>query len=414
LGAARVITLLSIGVTFAFVPACGETKPGAGAAATAGASAAAGATATAGAPSTGGAGHGGAASRGSIGTDDDFLEAMGQGYCARLFRCNESSDDFMTARLVLKTPAACEAKLRALADEGGRLDLRQQVAAGNMQLDPAAAAKCVAELSECNGPDSFNEGSCREVYEGKVPTGGDCRRDEDCSGDAYCESKGGCPGQCRPRKAAGEPCERSSDCAYTPGSAVFCDQNAATPVCRVLAEAPHAGQGDPCTRRLHGSDSWIRCRDELWCAADPSLAEDAAQGRCQAPIAPGKSCADGDDVCVEGICDTASNVCVQPTLVAQAGEACDETKLQICDPTLGLFCNDSGTCDGSGDGSEGSSCFTGDFQRGCAKGLHCAPTGESRQGTCTKLLAAGAPCESAAECASHTCENTCQERYCAL
>lgn len=395
-------TLLGLGLTLAFAPACGETKPSS--------TASAGATGTRG----GGGGDGHAVSGGIIESDDDFLAAMSQGYCARLFRCSESGDDFMTARLLLKTPAACEAKVRALGDEPERLDLQQQLAAGTLRLDSATAAQCVAELSECNGPNSFNEGSCREVYEGKVAGGGDCRRSEDCGGDAYCESNGACPGQCHPRKAAGEPCEQSRDCAHTPGSAVFCDQDADKPVCRTLTAAPQAALGAPCTRRLHGSDTWIRCQDELWCAADPSLAEDAPQGRCQAPLQPGKPCADGDDVCVDGVCDSGTGVCVQPVLVSKVGEACDKTKLQICDPTLGLFCNTSGTCDGSGDGSEGSSCFTGDFQRGCAKGLYCARSGESRQGTCSKLLAAGAACQSGAECASHSCESTCLERFCAL
>jgi hypothetical protein len=344
---------------------------------------------------------------------DSLLQAQAHGYCARLFRCFEGNDDFMSSRLVLKTPEACEAKLRALeVQEPGRRDLHAQLAAGTLHFNASAAAKCVTELSACNGIDSFTEGSCREVYEGSAQTGEACQRNEDCAGDAYCEGSG-CPGQCRPRKSSGEPCQYTTDCSYSTG-VVFCDYDAMpASVCRTLQAGAKAGLGELCTRR-RSADTWVTCTDDLWCGIDETLGADAAQGRCLAPLKTGDPCRDSDDVCVGGLCDTTSGVCVEPVLKNKAGDSCDKSKLIVCDPTLGLRCNDQGTCDGSGDGTQGSRCLSGDFQPGCDAGLYCAMTDDTPTGICQPWLAAGAACSANAACESGVCDATCQPRYCTI
>jgi hypothetical protein len=346
---------------------------------------------------------------------DDFLEAQGRAYCTRLFRCFEGNDDFMTERLLLKTAAGCEAELHKVnARDAGRRDLQAQLAAGALHYAADAAEKCLAELSACNGVNSFTRGSCREAYEGSAATGDACQRSEDCAGDAYCAGEGfHCPGQCQPRKASGEPCADDDDCSYSSG-VVRCDYAVTPSVCRTWQKGPNAGLGEVCTRKFSAATTFVNCNDDLWCGIDAALGADAADGRCVAPLKAGDACGDGDDVCLGGLCDTTQGVCVQATLRSKAGETCDETSLTACDPILGLSCNDQGSCDGSGDGTEGSDCFGGDFQRGCGSGLFCAADNSATKGTCQPWLPAGAACAQNSACESGECNTTCEARYCGL
>jgi hypothetical protein len=359
--------------------------------------------------SSAGSGTGGVSTPGNTTDLESFWDAMAKGYCARLYRCWEPNDDFMSSRWLLETPEGCEVLLaQGNVQLASRRDTRAQVEAGNLHYVSSIGEKCIAELSACNGPSSFNAGSCREVFDGEVHTGGACQRDEDCAGDAYCLVETACPGQCQPRKAEGEPCVQTTECAYTTG-AVVCDQDAMPqPVCRTLEPvASKSALDEPCTRELFGSESLVLCQDDLWCAPDPAAAT-TATGKCTAPIPLEGACTDGDDVCVEGLCDSENGVCVVYTLLKEAGEVCDRAQLLICDPRLGLRCSDQGMCEGSGDGSEGSVCFSGDFQRECDAGLYCLNDDTLGHGTCEPQLPAGSPCELGTAC----CNATCLERYC--
>ncbi|HYP90225.1 MAG TPA: hypothetical protein VEQ59_18770, partial [Polyangiaceae bacterium] len=209
----------------------------------------------------------------------DFFSAFAHGYCTRLFRCFEASDDFMGARVLLKTVEGCESELQKIEEQlASRRDVQAQLAAGRLHYDAEAARRCIAELSVCNGIDSLTAGSCRDVYEGSAKSGEACQRSEDCAGDAYCEIAGGCPGQCRPRKASGDTCSYDEQCSYTTG-VVFCDLAATSPVCRTVPRGSNAGLGEPCTRRL-SAEPVTSCADDLWCAIDDQLGDRANQGRC--------------------------------------------------------------------------------------------------------------------------------------
>lgn len=365
--------------------------------------------------SNAGSGSGGTSQPADATELETFWTAMAKGYCERLFRCWEANDDFMSTRWLLETPEACEAELAlGHVQIASRRDTRAQVEAGNLRYVPSMGEKCIEELSACNGPSSFYVGSCREVFDGPVETGGACNRDEDCAGDASCESALTCPGQCQPRKATGEPCSVNTDCRYTTGI-VICDQEAIPePVCRTLEPAASKSALDePCTRELGGSTSLQLCQDDLWCAPDPA-AGTTATGKCAAPTPLEGACTDGDDVCVDGLCDAEGGVCVVYTLLKEAGESCDRANLLICDPRLGLRCGDQGVCEASGDGSEGSLCFGGDFQRPCDTGLYCLNDQALGHGTCRPRLPAGSPCEFGTACQSGSCDTTCLERYCEL
>jgi hypothetical protein len=351
---------------------------------------------------------------------ETFLEQQGKGYCARLFRCTEANDDFLGERLALETPAGCEELLaRVNASSRSMRDLRSELAAGNVRYVPEQAPACLAELSACNGLTSLGDGSCREVFEGTTKTGEACHRSEDCAGDAYCalEVGGACPGTCAPRKPEGASCEYDNECAFTTGI-VFCEHaNGATGICRTLEKSKPAGKGEPCTRNLKGATSLILCQDGLWCAALSGGNPNAdVLGECASPIPLGMPCVDDDDACATGICDTASQLCRSVTIRKEAGQACDEEAFTYCGPLQGLRCGLDGTCHGSGDGREGSACFSSDLQRGCDAGLYCAKAAGTTSvdpGQCQPLLPDGAACDNASNCLSGNCENgVCGGRGC--
>jgi len=371
-------------------------------------------------PGTGGSGTGNSGA-GGFGTTaasvmdlDGILAAEGRGYCARLFRCAEGNDDFVSARLILKTQAACEALLADLnAKSASTRDLHAQLDKGALKIVPEKAQACLDELSSCNGTNSFSRGSCRDMFEGKVAEGSPCQRGEDCAGDAYCDLTSLCPGTCEARKAAGDPCKSDNECTAGNGY-TFCDRDGASAgVCRTLSVGPKATLGQPCTLRPTGAETLSLCRDELWCAPVAGEPANATLGTCQPPIALGGACSDEDDMCAEGMCDTSTGVCRTFTLLEHAGEACDKDQFKVCNPRLGLWCNDQGACEATGDHTEGSLCSNGDFQPTCNNGLYCRSKTATEKATCQPLLKAGASCDLPSSCESNACEGqTCQERPC--
>ena len=349
----------------------------------------------------------------------DFFAAEGRSYCARVFRCQEGNDDFTSARLVLQTQARCEDLVARLNDtQRSQRDLNAQLSSGAIHYVAAQGAKCLADLGTCNGANSFEDGACREVFDGNAKTGEACQRDEDCSGDAYCHVVDACPGMCAPRKLQGESCSQASECAEASGVARCNYDGTGNGTCHTLARSAAVGQGEPCTRRLGTQDSLVFCQDGLWCrtAAGGDPSEDA-MGVCAPPIVGSEACEDQDDVCKSGLCDTDTGVCRPVTLQKSVGAACDKEQYIVCDPLVGLQCGLDGTCLGSGNGTQGSTCFTSDFQRGCDAGLYCqkpdTASSSSDPGTCTPQLAANSACNNDNDCADGGCvAGVCQGRYC--
>jgi len=346
---------------------------------------------------------------------ESILAGEGRGYCARLFRCWEGNDDFMGSRLLLETPAACEALLADLNAKSFSIrDLSAQLKQGAIQIVPSKAQACLDELASCNGTDSLSRGSCRDMFEGKVSPGSPCQRAEDCAGDAFCDNASSCPGICKARKAAGESCASDGECTQGDGY-TFCDRDLASGAgCRTLPVAPKAALGEPCTRRLSGAEKLSLCVDTLWCSPVAGQAAMATLGTCQPPILANGACTDNDDACSEGLCDTSIGACRSVTRLRQAGDACDDAAFRLCDPRLGLRCSgDQGSCEASGDGTLGAACFNGDFQRTCNSGLFCQPGTLAGHGSCQPLLKTGANCSQSSSCESGNCNSTCQERPCA-
>jgi hypothetical protein len=292
-------------------------------------------------------------------------------------------------------------------------DLRAQIAAGNVRIVPAEAQKCLAALATCNGPTSLDTGECRDVFEGNVPLGAACQRSEDCAGDAYCNTGGMCPGTCEARGGENDPCNDRDSCSFANGLA-SCNTEAAAPACHKLT-IESVGLGEACTQRLLDATELLYCEEGLWCGAAPGGTTADPLGQCREPIPTNGECLDFDDVCAEGFCDTNAGKCGAVMLLDTVGAACDRATYAVCDPILGLHSSADAKCEKSGDGSEGSLCFTGDWQRPCNVGLYCQRPEQAppSTGTCQPALAVGKSCESSGECASGVCDTTCQERYCA-
>lgn len=378
---------------------------------------AAGSTPGAGGSATlGGAGAPGSsgATAASVTDLDSILAAEARGYCARLFRCAEGNDDFVVARLLLKTPAACEALLAELnAKAFSTRDLRRQLDEGALQIVPAQARACLDELASCNGTDSFSRGSCRDMVEGRVALGSACQRSEDCAGDAFCElTSSECPGTCAARKGSGESCQSDNECSAGNGY-TYCDRDASGSVCRTLPVSSKATLGQPCTRRLTGAQTLSLCVDSLWCGPVEGQPAMATLGTCQAPIPTGSPCSDTDDLCDGSLCDTSAGVCRSVTLLEHAGDSCNEEQFRWCNPRLGLHCSEQGSCEAAGDGTAGSVCFNRDFQPACNSGLYCQPAAaDGAQAICQPLLPIGASCQLASSCDSGACAGSCQARPC--
>ena len=372
---------------------------------------------TTGPPGTGGSGSGGSSATtiGSVNDLDGILAGEGRGYCARLFRCVEGNDDFMNIRALLQTPAACEKLLADINQHSFSLrDLRLQLNQGAMQIVPEKAQACLDEIASCNGPDSLSRGSCRDMFEGQVAQGAPCHRAEDCAGDAFCDVNSNCPGTCLARKASGESCQNNGECTQGDGY-TFCDSSsAAGAVCRTLLVAPKAALGQSCTRHPAGAEKLSLCADTLWCAPVAGEPTTATLGVCQLPIPIGSACSGGGDVCSDGFCDKSTGVCRALSVLKRAGDPCDKATFRICDPVLGLGCSAEGSCEASGDGSQGSVCFSGDLQRLCNSGLYCQTGTVAGRGVCQPLLKAGASCEFGSSCETGNCRTTCQERTCSF
>lgn len=365
-------------------------------------------------PGTGGSrsvGSGGAAAV-SVTDLDGILTGEAQRYCDRLFRCAEGDDDFIAARLILKDRAGCEAILADLNAKSALVsDLRSQLQQGAVQIVPEKAQACLDEIGSCNGPDSFSRGSCRDMFEGRVALGSPCQRSEDCAGDAFCQVTAQCPGTCSARKASGQACQSDQECTAGDGY-TFCEYAASGATCRTLPVSSKAALGQPCTRRTTGAETLELCADGLWCGSVAGQAETATLGTCQAPIPNGGACADEDDMCAEGLCDTSIGVCRSVTLLEHAGDDCDKNGFRWCNPRLGLLCNAQGVCEATGDHTQGSVCSDADFQLTCNSGLYCHSAQTDQGATCQPLLENGASCEEASSCKSGACDQTCQERPC--
>jgi hypothetical protein len=112
-------------------------------------------------------------------------------------------------------------------------------------------------------------------------------------------------------------------------------------------------------------------------------------------------------------------VCASLSLRTQVGDDCDRSSLP-CDPLARLVCDPATlTCQGGGDGGQGSACFTSDFQLPCNSGLYCKKppmASSTTAGTCQPLLQDGDTCETSNDCVGGSCSDAgiCEGRDCSF
>jgi len=204
--------------------------------------------------------------------------------------------------------------------------------------------------------------ACIQTVAGTVPVDGDCQRDEDCAGSAFCKVADACPGRCAPRGQHGAPCAEddhcrdetkclklAKTCGVPPGLGQPCGGGVAEEcamgllclganedegqagTCRDTGDVLTAREGQPCS-----FDAGPWCEVGQHCVLTGFSQEGAMQTECRGPAAAGADCHPAlPDMCPAGqSChtppDSIDGTC---TPYVAAGEACQEGGLASgCQP----------------------------------------------------------------------------------
>jgi len=300
---------------------------------------------------------------------------------------------------------------------------------GELVLDPAAAAACLAELAGGCPRAEVNAGlwsaiypfrsPCEQVFAATRPLadGQPCEQHFQCEAASYCgespsPGRDDCPGArvCRRRLALGAYCDWAHQCApQTGGGTVTCVGAMMTDLlytwaCEAIHELPSAAAGEYCGYdRSAEVTSFIPCAGGLVCYLDT----------CIEPLAPGESCSTLDlcaygNACTDtdGDGDTeCTDIVLRPVTVSE-GDPCPDSPgaawwllLGSCDPSTGLVCDEATlTCREWTGGAEGTACGLLGLTGPCAAGLFC-DWGQ----TCRPAFADGATCSGGLQCRSACC-----------
>jgi hypothetical protein len=384
---------------------------------------------------TGGSGGSSNASGGTAGTGnsggDSVTQFRGVEYaaiCRALFACMPRNDDEISIQAVLGSAERClDIISKARSPSVDLADLNASVEAGTVLFHPEKVTGCTNALGQCGTLQSLaglDTAACRAVFEGTVPAGGACRRDEECANDGVCRGDATCPGQCVPRAPVGAACEYTNECDDTSGP-VICDYGTQGTggLCHTVTVHATVGEGQACNRDVDDKLGLTPCAAGLWCdtSASTSVGGAAPEGTCRKPLAAGSPCTSTSAVCQFGYWCFDEVSCKPWSLVQKAGGNCAKDTGPYCDPTYRLSCVDN-VCTSIGDGHEGSDCSVGDEIEWltCDSDLTCYAstdaTGQVVSARCEAPHAAGQPCQKGGDCASGTCQpdDTCAPAYCSL
>lgn len=276
------------------------------------------------------------------------IESLGASYagvsCQLIHDCY--GDALLSALTGSTDTTSCENRAEQAYTNGALPRFQAAIAMGTMTYDGTHAQACIDALRAlgCNAVTSRTPAACDALFVGTVAAGGACAINEECAGDAYCNTSAGCPGTCQARGGSATTCSGDEAC-----------------------------------------QSGLRC----------------AHGSCQAPAGDGASCqgAEGVDcagglICVGGSSTTAGTCGAPSTVFAGAsGATCNLQMSQFCQ--AGLSCVVEGaqmqTCQMDGL-ADGTTCHISVPDQ-CANGSYCSGTSLGTgdlEGTCAPLPTSGA------------------------
>lgn len=294
---------------------------------------------------------------------EDLPEEQVDAYCELLTRCGLFHDEGYCAE-VYSTIFRLDADLDAAIDNG------------TVIYDDKAAKECLEGIRDAACTDIFADeapsAACDQVLEGTIESGGACWISEQCLGGACfindCMATC-CMGTCiaePPDAAIGQDCSGGQGCAGG-----YCDFQ--TELCTAYKAAGVACDVD------------TECGD-LFCLG----------GTCQAGVAEGAPCIDGECGAYWLRCDIDSATCQR---LRGEGEACNPAA-DLC--TLGLICPEA-TSVCSRPTGVGSTC-NDIFGFDCGTDAWCDYDLGNGEGTCQALKAPGSPCVHDDQCSTRYCD----------
>jgi hypothetical protein len=249
-------------------------------------------------------------------------------------------------------------------------------------LDDVRALGCAVESSRLPA-------SCRLAVLGTAVLGEPCEINDDCEGDAFCDTDSSCPGSCAALQGEGMACSRDEDAQCQDGLTCFC----------AGAECPQGGTcqalgalGDECDPGVLPA-----------CAPGNVCLQEGASPACAALAtlyfrALDEDCDVTSELCEEGlVCESVSGtagVCRPPV---GSGEPCGRAEPNQCPKDE--------YCDAESPGEVGTcAARPGDGQPCLNRSVPCADGHVCIVDTCRALRANGEDCMSERQCFSGVCD----------
>lgn len=301
------------------------------------------------------------------------------------------------------TREECLATNQAGIEDGDFQYLQDSVDAGRIRYNGGRVESCIADIATAPC-EELGTGhapvSCQQTFVGTIAAGDDCALDEECSGNAFCDTTGmTCPGTCTALGDAGADCTEDNQCA----EGLAC----ALPAIGLGSCTAQAGEGDPCGGNAPDCGLGMVCAGEN---EDQNIS-----GVCKRidevfVAAIGEECSLDDGIfCVEGascvatLTGTGVNAMVSWECEAER-QADADCKLAIPDQCpAGQYCDVdpsaqlprfTGTCKDLP--RAGQEC--GKWQGVCDSGAVC-----DGAGLCQPINRIGGSCDDDTQCASENC-----------
>jgi hypothetical protein len=267
------------------------------------------------------------------------------------------------------------------------VELDASIAAGRVKYEPlnmdACAEALVAQGCSLDLVDRPN--FCSLALQGQRHIGDDCRSNAECEDEAFCDMSATCPGVCKARRGAGQPC--TDPVVLAPRTSRECEVGL---MCDGFVCQSVPGEGQPCELALSRPlcTTGTMCLNQV-CVSILGVATTAEGGQCFGFVGP---------LCAEGLGCEFTQLLLSGTcrVSYDAGSDCCESFPERC--PSGSRC-EGGTC---GDGQTGICKALPAVGEPCLGGV-CRPFSRCVVGSCEKLAQVGEDCVDASICYSGRC-----------